>query len=176
MLVTFGGEWVSHGWGDRKLKIWLAITFLLHRSHIFYKLYRILMVYKVQYSNFYKVYLVRIYIIEISNGQWSLNHALPYLFNQNSLLVLNSSVGESHVFMLYLIILDEGKIFFHASIINYSRGQRNKVMENSARTRMVRNRKRAASMQGIKSSCINHPSRSGARAKPLTRLRLSRPS
>ena len=128
-----------------KLKNWVAFAFLFHRLCIFYKLYRLLMVYTVQYNYIHKLCVEKLFLLKTSSGQRSLNHAHPYLYPE--MFPGFFAVGESYIFILCVIILNNKKIFFHTLIINYSRGQRTKVMEDWARTRMVRNRRRAASSQ-----------------------------
>ena len=128
-----------------KLKNWVTYAFFFHRSYIFYKLYRLFMLYTVQYKYIYKLCSEILSLIKISTGNISINHTHPYFYHV--IFPEFFSVGESYVFKLYMIILNNEKIFFHTLIIHYSRGQKTKMMEDWARTRMVRNRRHAASSQ-----------------------------
>ena len=103
------------------------------------------MVYTVQYKYIYKLCVEILFLLKTSSGKRSVNHAHPYRYHE--MFPGFFPGGESYVFILYVIILNNKKIFFHTLFIHYSRGQRTKVMEDWARTRMVRNRRRAASSQ-----------------------------
>ena len=119
------------------------------KTSLFYKLYRILKLYKVHYSKVHKVpsgilvlIIARSYVFYI-----------VLFFNCIKLTVQKPVPGVSHIFMLLVTTLYQ-KLIILVFICYYYRGQRTSVLEEWAKKRMIRRRTHIATAQD--QILINH--------------------
>ena len=130
----------GHQVGNNLLFVRFAIT-ISHASYIFYKLYRISYLFKVQYYTINTLYFYSIYFL--TNGR-----LLHVMFMEN--FFINSSLlpaypGRCHIIML-LLVNQEKCILLLITMSNciYFRGLRTKTLEDWVRDRMIRKRRRPA--------------------------------
>ena len=149
LLIINNWDRVNQEWGYRVLNVRFLKIFFFVKTSLFYKLYRILKLYKVHYS---KVHRVRSGVLILIIARSYVFYIVSF-FNCIKLTVQKPVPGVSHIFMLLVTTLYQ-KLIILVFICYYYRGQRTSILEEWAKKRMIRRRTCIATAQD--QILINH--------------------
>ena len=149
LLIISNWDRANQEWGYRVLNVRFFKISLRVKTSFFYKLYRILKLYKVHYSKVHRVHS-GILVLIITNKYLSY---IVLLFNCIKLTVKKTVPGVSHMLMFLVTRLYQELIIL-VFICHYYRGQRTRILEDWAKKRMLRRRMRVATAQD--QILINH--------------------